>query len=490
VTSRATAAATGSPTVVLDRPDPAGSPSGAAPPVGRSRWGRLGAALRREWPLLVIAGASSGLNLFRLGEPDRIYFDEYFYAKQAGQYILEGVEFRGAVHPPLGKWLIAGGIELWGYTPFGWRFASAVAGTLTVVIVYVIGRLLFERRSIAALAAVLLAVDGVFFTMSRIAMLDIFVAPFVALGFLFIVVDKRAADRAGPRSYRWWWAAGAAFGLAASVKWSALAALFAAVVFVTVVELARRRRGEQLPWARAALTGVAAFAVLPAMIYMASFTSWFVNFENTRPGRYLCNVEDDCDPSLTERVSWWWRDQRNDAEFHAGLRTKHPYADKAWKWPLLASPVRYGRATCPSELVESLGQCITDHGNVRLWLGQGNPAIWWAAIPATGLLAFLGIRRRDWRALALVGFVLVQWLPWVVSLRKTYLFYATPIVPFLCLLVAFAVGWLSQRWQKRWIPTVAAMVAVATFAYYYPIYTGLELPSDAVEQRILFDSWH
>jgi dolichyl-phosphate-mannose-protein mannosyltransferase len=448
------------------------------------------AGLHREWPFFVVTGAGGALRFYRLGNPDRIYFDEYFYAKQAGQYLLTGVEFRGAVHPPLGKWIIAAGIEIWGYTPFGWRFMSAAAGTLTIALVYVIGRLLFERRSIAALAAALLAVDGVFFTMSRIAMLDIFVGLFVVLGFLFVVLDKRSADRDGPRSYRWWWAAGAAFGMGVAVKWSALPAMGAAVVFIAVVELVRRRRGGKLSWTRAIATGLAAFLLLPAVIYAASFTSWFVNFDETRPGEYLCEVKDDCDPSLAERVRWWFRDQQNDADFHAGLRTKHPYAARAWKWPLLLRPVRFGRATCPSEALDALGRCITSPGHVQLWLSQGNPAIWWPAIPATGLLAWVGLRRRDWRVLLVLSFALVLWLPWVVSGRKTYLFYAVPLVPFLCLIVAFATGWLTERWQKRWLPAVVALVAVGMFAFFYPVYSGVELPSDAVEQRLWFDSWH
>jgi dolichyl-phosphate-mannose-protein mannosyltransferase len=386
--------------------------------------------------------------------------------------------------------MIAGGIELWGYTPFGWRFASAVAGTATVAIVYIAGRVLFERRSIAALGAVLLGVDGVAFTMSRIAMLDIFVGVFVALGFLFVVLDKRQAERDGSRSYRWWWAAGAAFGAGVAVKWSALIPLFISVVFLVTVELLRRRRGGRIPWVKAIATGLAAFLLLPALMYAVSFTSWFVHFDETRQGEYLCAVENNCDPSLLERVDAWFSDQKNDADFHANLRTKHPYADRAWKWPFLMRPVRYGRATCPSELLDSLGRCITEPGNVRLWLGQGNPAVWWAAIPATGLLAVVGIRRRDWRALLLVAFVLGQWLPWVVSGRKTYLFYATPIVAFLGLTVAFATGWLMERTQKRWLPAVMALVAVGTFVFFYPVYSGVEIPIDAAELRLWFDSWH
>ena len=491
VTPATTAAAATSTSAVLERPQATGAlPEGALRLSRPSRWSRLSAFLLREWPFFVVTAAAGGLRFFRLGDPNRIYFDEYFYAKQAGQYIVGGVEFRGAVHPPLGKWMIAGGIEIWGYSPFGWRFASAVAGTLTVALVYIAGRVLFERRAIAALAAVLLGVDGVAFTMSRIAMLDIFVGLFVMLGFLFVVLDKRTVDRGGRRHYWWWWAAGAAFGMGLAVKWSAATAFFVALVFFAIVEIARRRRGERVQWTKAIATALCAFLLLPIAIYFVSFTSWFLNFDETRQGEYLCIVEDDCNPSVVTKVEWWWKDQKNDAEFHRNLATKHPYAAKAWKWPFLIRPVRYARATCPSDLLERLGRCIVEPGNAKLWLGQGNPAIWWAAIPATGLLLWLGVRRRDWRALLIISFVLVQWLPWVVSFRKTYLFYATPIIGFICLTVAFATGWLMERFQKRWLPALVALVAVGTFVYFYPVYSGVEMPLDAVDQRLWFDSWH
>jgi dolichyl-phosphate-mannose--protein O-mannosyl transferase len=56
--------------------------------------------------------------------------------------------------------------------------------------------------------------------------------------------------------------------------------------------------------------------------------------------------------------------------------------------------------------------------------------------------------------------------------------------------VAFATAWLTEWWRKRWLPTVVALVAVGMFAFFYPVYSGVELPYNAVEQRLWFDSWH
>ena len=107
--------------------------------------------------LVVLAG---GLRVARLDEPGRIYFDELYYVGDAQQYLEHGVEEVRPAHPPVGKWLIAAGIVVAGDDPFGWRIAGAAAGTLTVLATYLIGLRLFRRRVPAAIAALLVALDG------------------------------------------------------------------------------------------------------------------------------------------------------------------------------------------------------------------------------------------------------------------------------------------------------------------------------------------
>ena len=67
-------------------------------------------------------------------------FDEKYYAIQAEEMLRNGgVEdnqaFGVVVHPPFGKQLIAIGEWLLGYTPTGWRLASAVAGIVSVLLI-------------------------------------------------------------------------------------------------------------------------------------------------------------------------------------------------------------------------------------------------------------------------------------------------------------------------------------------------------------------
>jgi dolichyl-phosphate-mannose-protein mannosyltransferase len=452
--------------------------------------------------LLVLVGGV--LRFYRLDDPPRTYFDELYYIADAREYLVHGVETGFAVHPPLGKWLIAGGMAVFGDGPIGWRFAAAAAGTLTVLATYLAGLRLFRRRGIAALAAFLLAIDGLAFTMSRIAMLDMFVALFVVVGFWFLLIDR---DRlwAGapdpqlpgaprdppprPRAFRW--LAGIAFGLAVATKWSAVLALGAVAVFLAVSEVAWRRRWTGRPFARPwrLLGGVAgAVVIVPAAVYVASYAGWFANFPETRIGQERCPAADECPVSVPDLAAAWRQEQRDILRFHRLLDADHPYRAPASTWPILARPVAYYYESCASERFAE-GTCVVERGNVAEILAIGNPAIWWPALLAYLLLAFFATWRRDWRAWALLAFLLAQYLPWLLPPRPVFFFYMTPVVPFIVLTLAYtawratAVPWL------RWIPIGMAALAVGGFLFWYPILSGLEITPGAWRLRLWFTSW-
>ena len=56
---------------------------------------------------------------------------------------------------------------------FGWRFSSAVVGTLAILMIGRIGRRLFGSTMLGCIAALLLAFDGEEFVHSRTGLLDI-----------------------------------------------------------------------------------------------------------------------------------------------------------------------------------------------------------------------------------------------------------------------------------------------------------------------------
>ena len=98
-----------------------------APRTGRRTW------LDIAVPTLLVVGTAA-TRLPRLSTPRAFVFDEIYYAPDAAEMLRRGVEKGGVVHPPGGKWLIAVGVRLFGFTPFGWRFSALVAGCAIVLL--------------------------------------------------------------------------------------------------------------------------------------------------------------------------------------------------------------------------------------------------------------------------------------------------------------------------------------------------------------------
>ena len=451
------------------------------------------------------------LRFYGLGYPERIYFDEVYYAPQGQEMITRGVEEGFAVHPPVGKWLIGAGIAVFGYECndppagqlfggcFGFRAASALAGSLMVVFTYFLGLRLFRRRGVAALAAFFLAIDGLALTMSRISMLDIFLGTFVTLGFWFLMIDRDAMWRDLPdgpratlpgRSRRWRWLAGVAFGLALATKWSGLLAIAGAGAFVLVSEMLWRRRITGSPWTdwwKIAVSGLLTLVLVPLLVYVLSYAGWFTNFNQTRRGLDQC-PNGVCTISTVGIVNEWRKEQIEIAKFHDGLNAEHQYRSHPATWPWLGRPVAYYYESCDDNKLAD-GKCVTELENVEEILGLGNPMIWWLGLLAFPVLVWFSIKHRDWRAIAILGFYLVQYLPWLAVLRPNFLFYMVPALPFLCLALAYATWRIGANTFLRWVPALVAILTVAAFIFWYPVWSGAEMPRETWQLRMWMPTW-
>ena len=66
-----------------------------------------------------------------------------------------------------------------GYHAFAWRLPGVIAGAITAALLYLLTRILFRRRLVAALVGLFVLVDGMFFVQSRIGMNDVYVGLFI-----------------------------------------------------------------------------------------------------------------------------------------------------------------------------------------------------------------------------------------------------------------------------------------------------------------------
>ncbi len=115
---------------------------------------------------------------------------------------------------------------------FAWRLPGVVAGALMAGLLYVLTRILFRRRAVAVLVALLTLADGMFFVQSRIAMNDAYVGLFIVAAYALFAAIWTGA-------WRWrgaFWIAmptiGLLLGLALASKWVAAYAIGALGILI------------------------------------------------------------------------------------------------------------------------------------------------------------------------------------------------------------------------------------------------------------------
>ena len=533
-----------------------------------SAWARARARVALEDPFvgwtasIAVALLALFLRLWHLGQPHQFEFDETYYAKdawsllnfgyerdateEANKILLEGATTDGVfkdnpemiVHPEVGKWLIALGIKAFGMDPFGWRVASAVVGALMVLVMVRFVRRLTGSTMLGVVGGLLLMLDGLHFVLSRLALLDIFVAFFVLLGVHCVVADRdwhrarlarHVPDRiTDVRSWGpvrgllfrpWLLAAGVAFGLAVGSKWTALYPLAAFGLLCWLWSAgARRSFGVQWPIAKSALTdGIPAFVhlVLVALVvYVATWTGWMINahqYEEHLSATQYTHYGDDPDwPTRTEadasglgevtqslRSLWYYHQDVYDFHQHFLDESTHTYASKPSGWLLLNRPVGVAADTGIKPGTQGC-DAPPDSDCLRQVLLLGNPTIWWGGCIALLFALVMWVGARDWRCgVAVVG-VASTWLPWLMyDDRPIFLFYAVVTLPFLVLAIVLAMGRLigasrapsSRRTAGVVVSGAFFLLALVNFAWFWPIWTNQLLTHSEWTDRIWFSRW-
>jgi dolichyl-phosphate-mannose-protein mannosyltransferase len=510
-------------TEITPEPPAAEQPAGPsrAPEIVRRRLKTLDNWLNpHSWLVTaVIVAIAAILRLNGISKPKGYIFDEVYYPTDAWDMLQHGVEWDEktngpayVVHPPLGKWLIALGEAMFGNTELGWRFPTAIAGTLMVLILIRVAYRLFHSVLLAGAAGLLLALDGFQLVLSRTSLLDIFLGLFVLASFAAIVLDRdhyrrrwlRSLDKnydptrtpSAPRIVPWWLlVAGVTFGLACGVKWSALffAPFFAALVIVWRTQ-ARRSAGVKGPFLAGVLGDLGWLLlsfVLTVLIYLATWTGWFVT--DTGYFRHYREANGLSEPPILGALLNLIHYHHEAYRFHSGLTERHVYQSWPWQWLLLGRPVAF--------YWNNTGNCGAP-SCAREILLLGTPVLWWSFLPALAALVWFGIARRDWRAYAIGTGVVAGLLPWfyyaIKDGRTMFSFYALPALPFLILAVVYALGAIMTppdglaTGARRTDRQVIGMVVVASyvvlvavcFAYFYPIFVGKVIPYEAWSTRM------
>ncbi|MFJ4784613.1 dolichyl-phosphate-mannose--protein mannosyltransferase [Streptomyces sp. NPDC088794] len=501
-------------------------------------------------PLLVTLMAGV-LRFWNLGSPKAVIFDETYYAKDAWALVHRGFEVNWdknandlilstnghvtvpadaayVVHPPVGKYVIGLGELIFGFDPFGWRFMTALLGTLSILILCRIGRRLFRSTFLGCLAGALMAVDGLAFVMSRTSLLDGVLMFFVLSAFGCLLIDRDRAreklaaalpldadGRARPDAHiaettrfgrrPWRWMAGLTLGLALGTKWNALYILAAFCVMAVLWDAGSRKvAGARHPYTAVLRrdTGLTFLATVPVAIavYLTSWIGWILSPTNGSGG-YFRNwaATDGKGGNWTFLPDWLrslWHYEHEVYEFHVGLSSPHTYMSNPWSWLVDGRPVSYfyespspGKDGCPSDAGEKCAREV---------LALGTPLLWWAACFALAYVLWRWFFRRDWRAGAIACGVAAGYLPWFMYQERTiFFFYAIVFVPFLCLAVAMLLGAIigppgssdTRRVAGATGAGVLVLLIAWNFIYFWPLYTGTAIPIDNWRSRMWLDTW-
>lgn len=413
------------------------------------------------------------------------YFDEIYHARTAYEF-LHGLPTYEWTHPPLGKIIIAAGVSVFGMNPFGWRFMGTLFGVLMLPLIFLFARRIFKKTWIAGVTSLLFAVDFMHFAQTRIATIDVYITFFILLMYYFMYqyttesyYDKKLYKTLIPLGL-----SGVAMGLGiASKVTGAYAALGLAVIFFANLYNRYKEYRYACDTPEETTNGiehfvvirkfkkntlitllfcVVVFIIIPFVIYTLSYIP-FIN-------KYRFE-----DLGLIERM---WINQGDMFNYHAYLNATHPFSSTWYEWPIIGRPIYYFARDISSTMAEGISSF-------------GNPLLWWSGIVAFFGTIYYTIRDNDKTGgFILVGY-LVQYLPWVMVSRCTFIYHYFPSVPFVILMLAYCIYHLMTERPKLKVAIIAFIVlAVILFVMFYPVLSGMPVSKWYVNNFLRwFNSW-
>ena len=432
--------------------------------------------LNRDWALATALTAIALIQrVWGLAYPRGYIFDETYYAKNAFALSRYGVEVNVlnrapefVVHPPVGKWLIAIGIKLFGNNEFGWRISAAVIGSFSVTLMYFTARKLFNSQFLNVVASFLILVDGLHLVHSRVALLDIFLMFFIQVALLAVLYSR-------------YWIAGFALGLACGVKWSGLYFLIAFALLVLIFDWIRYRfLGYENPikefLQKDFLKRTLQFIFLPLLTYMLSWSGWF--FSKSGWDRHWSK----------NPFKSLWHYHAEILNFHTNLTEKHPYMANPWSWLIMGRPTSF--------FYETPNTCGVKNCS-REVLALGTPLIYWSIAVAFIIVIGIWIQSRDLTAGIILTAIGAGYLPWFAFQKRTmFTFYTISFEPFLMLLLIYLLHRYFQsakdeeQLQKRKSVAFAiGAIYLACFLYFLPIYYGQTLTYNSWYDHMWLPSW-
>ncbi len=396
--------------------------------------------------LVIILILSAVLRLYNIWYPKGYVFDEVYHAFTAKEYLLnhkEGWEWWGSppagvayewTHPPLAKEIMALSMGVLHTTDaWAYRLPGAFLGILSVYLIYLLGKKIFNSERVALISAFIFSLDGLNFVQSRTGMNDIYFVTF-ALACVLLFLDKRFL------------LSSIFLGLAVSSKWTGFY-LFGMVMVLAI-------------FTRIKLKYLIYFYLIPPFVYLFTYLPFFL-YDHQNYSQFKNNWE----LFVQLQQQMWW--------YHTGLKATHDYTSPWWSWPINLKPVWYFvDYEHPNKAVSNI-------------FASGNPLMFLFGFAALIISLFELIRKRTKALLIPVLGYLAFWLPWAISPRIMFLYHYSPSVPFMSLLLGYQINKLSDEMKgekflggkisPNQILIISLILIVISFLFVYPMLIGIPL---------------
>ncbi len=363
--------------------------------------------------LIVIMIFTIFTRFYGLSNPKDMYFDEIYHAFTAKLVLHndpkawewwnphpEGFAYEWT-HPPLSKIAMAISMKIVGENQVGWRIPQAIAGSLSVLVVYFLSLSIFKDRKLSLLASFILSLDGLLLVLSRMGMNDTYVLLFTLLSVLLFLKENNFMSSLS-------------LGLAISSKWSAIYTL--PILFIAHFAFKKKLNISYIY-----------FFVIPILIYISSYSLMFMTGHNW--GQFV----------EMQKQMWW---------YHTNLVAEHPYTSPAWSWPLLLRPIYLYDGNVVNGITSRI-------------YAFGNPFVFWFGLFSI-IISIVISAKEKFKKLGFIVFAyLVLFLPWIASPRIMFLYHYLPSIPYMTIASAF----ILRRFNKLTIPVLILFLISFVYFY-------------------------
>lgn len=341
-------------------------------------------------------------------------------------------------NPQLCFFIIAGAMNLFGDNPVGWRICGIIFGTASILLLYLIARILYPERPVPLLAAALLAFDPFDIHFCRTALMEP-IAVFFFLMFLLLMLEYIENGR------KTLTASGIAMGCAIATK----AYFLFAIVVVIAYAFSRRYQPERGNMLSLGIEFTVKLLLLPLTLYLVTYFQWF--------GRGY-----DLPDLFRLRYDAYWVYNNGYRFYFEDILAS---GGKPWEW--FIKPFSFGH------------QFFSDGQYGRFSIEINNPQFRLLVLPAMGVVLLHALKKRCWQELLAPLLFAACYVLFFTTKRPFNSYSALPMLPFAYLALSHATTILARRYDREQETALVFLcIVIISGGYLFPLIAGLPVPVD------------